>query len=237
MFSHWMRHLRLFLRFLVLTAAVGVSSAPANPAASKTSNAPWSGAYVDFGDWIFHARHGWQYWPAQSTDERYFYDSGIGVWGWSTPDAWPAVYFFHEPMAGWYIVDKTQTSQGRLFFHPRTGSLFSEEFLKSTRRFNEQKVPPRPIYQPAPHYPPELLHAGIIGEVTLEFVVTYEGTVRHKEIVEASHDGFIDPVLEAASQWLFLPGEVDGAPVNTRVRIRIPFRIAPEPEPPPDPPS
>lgn len=231
---------RFFLRWLVMCfiafSTNGMSaSVAAIHSASELPELPWSGVYVDFGDWIFHNRHGWQYWPAQATEEGHFYDFGIGAWGWSTPEAWPAVYL-HEPISEWFV-DKAPTSGQRRFFHPRSGSFVSEESLRTVWNIRELSIPPRPVYQPAPVYPPEMRFKGISGEVTLEFVVTSEGTVRDITVVDASRDEFIDPTIDAVGQWWFLPGTVGGVEVNTRVRIRIPFVIDSEPEPDPHPPN
>jgi len=84
--------------------------------------------------------------------------------------------------------------------------------------------PPRPILRNPPSYPSHLRKSGTSGDVVLSFVVNKEGRVQNIQ-VESATPGFAEAARDAVRTWVFEPGEKDGVPVNTRVRIPIPFRI------------
>lgn len=84
---------------------------------------------------------------------------------------------------------------------------------------------PRPTYQAAPTYPPELRRAGISGTVRLMFVVRADGTTARITVEASDNPAFEEPAIRAVRKWRFEPGEKDGKAVNTRVRIDIPFKF------------
>jgi TonB family protein len=84
---------------------------------------------------------------------------------------------------------------------------------------------PRGIKQDPPIYPYGMSQAGLIGTVTLEFIINRQGEVSNPFVVESNNPWFERPAIEAVMQWKFQPGEMRGSPVNTRVRQQIEFRI------------
>jgi protein TonB len=80
---------------------------------------------------------------------------------------------------------------------------------------------------PEPRYPATLRSAGIEGRVLAEFVVdtlgrAELGTLRFPELANPL---FGDAVREALARYRFLPGEVAGRKVRTRVALPFDFRL------------
>ena len=82
---------------------------------------------------------------------------------------------------------------------------------------------PRPIYQAAPEYPPELRKKNIQGTVYLIFVVDKYGNVQNPKVEKASHPAFATPAMTAIRRWRFEPGKRNGSPVNFKMRVPISF--------------
>lgn len=84
---------------------------------------------------------------------------------------------------------------------------------------------PRPLRQNQPVYPPPLRTAKVNGMVALKFVVDKNGTTRDIQVLQASNPEFERAAVRAVRNWVFEPGEKDGKPVHSWVRIEIPFRV------------
>ncbi len=83
-----------------------------------------------------------------------------------------------------------------------------------------------PTVRIKPVYPPRALRAGIEGVVTVEFVITENGSVRDPVIIEASPpDIFDQAVLQAIRKWKFDPPVIDGRPAEKRARQDIRFTL------------
>jgi hypothetical protein len=87
-------------------------------------------------------------------------------------------------------------------------------------------VYPQILKTAPPVYPNELRREGTSGEVTLRFTVGVDGKVHDILVMSSSHRGFNRPAMEALSKWTYLPGEVDGKPVATRMEQPVAFMIA-----------
>jgi periplasmic protein TonB len=85
---------------------------------------------------------------------------------------------------------------------------------------------PEPITQIPPAYPAELRKAKIEGMVTLVFVLSEDGRVEDARVENSSRPEFEKPALDAIRKWRFRPGEKDGQPVRTYIRIPMRFRVA-----------
>jgi periplasmic protein TonB len=85
---------------------------------------------------------------------------------------------------------------------------------------------PEAVSQIPPAYPPELRKAKIEGMVTLVFVLSEDGHVEDPRVENSSRPEFEKPALEATRKWRFRPGEKDGQPVRTYVRIPMRFRVS-----------
>lgn len=111
---------------------------------------------------------------------------------------------------------------------------FEAQSLKSvTSKMNEESdaifsmadldQAPRPIYQAAPEYPPDLRKKNIQGTVHLIFVVDKYGNVQNPKVEKSSHPAFANPALAAIRRWRFDPGKRNGSPVNFKMRVPISF--------------
>lgn len=83
-----------------------------------------------------------------------------------------------------------------------------------------------PIVQVAPQYPPRAAERGLEGYVTLEFIVTRQGTVRDPVVIESSSSVFNRAALDAVQRFRYRPRVIDGEPVEVPgVRFRITFEL------------
>lgn len=82
------------------------------------------------------------------------------------------------------------------------------------------------IVTSAPRYPAGARLRGQQGFVLAEFSVDVAGKVRDIAIRQAEPEGVFELAARTAiSRWLFQPHQVDGEPVEIRVRQRIDFRL------------
>jgi len=84
---------------------------------------------------------------------------------------------------------------------------------------------PEAVSQVAPSYPAELRKAKVEGSVTLIFVLNEEGRVEDPRVENSSRPEFEKPALEAIRKWRFSPGEKDGKPVRTYIRVPMRFQV------------
>lgn len=98
--------------------------------------------------------------------------------------------------------------------------------LDGVYTMTEVDVPPRPLVQAPPIYPPAARRSGFEGTVVLEFVVTESGTVEQVRVVE-SRPGtvFVAAAQSAVERWRFQPAQYRGEPVAVRVNVPLEFRL------------
>jgi protein TonB len=84
---------------------------------------------------------------------------------------------------------------------------------------------PEAVSQVAPSYPAELRKAKVEGVVTLVFVLDETGRVDDPRVENSSRPEFEKPALDAIRKWRFSPGQKDGQPVRTYIRIPMRFRV------------
>jgi protein TonB len=84
---------------------------------------------------------------------------------------------------------------------------------------------PEPVVQVAPVFPFNLKRDAIEGRVMVEFVVDSEGRVMGAVVVDSTHPGFEEAAVTGVGRWKFRPGQKNGRPVNTRMRVPILFRL------------
>ena len=86
--------------------------------------------------------------------------------------------------------------------------------------------PPRPLARLDPIYPPQARMRRAEGNVTVEFVVAADGSVRDVAVVSSQPDDlFVSSAVRAIERWRFVPGTKDGEAVATRVRQRVEFKL------------
>jgi periplasmic protein TonB len=105
-------------------------------------------------------------------------------------------------------------------------SLTAAETIKDDT-FNVTDLEKRPeaVSQVAPAYPAELRKAKVEGVVTLVFVLDETGRVEDPRVENSSRPEFEKPALDAIRKWRFSPGQKDGQPVRTYIRIPMRFRV------------
>jgi TonB family protein len=86
-------------------------------------------------------------------------------------------------------------------------------------------TPPSVVHRDPPIYPRAMKKSGLIGEVTISFVVDKKGDVTNPVVVRSNNPGFDAAAIEAVLKWKFKPGIKDGKPVSTRMQIPIIFHL------------
>jgi TonB family protein len=95
-------------------------------------------------------------------------------------------------------------------------------------------------HQPLPVYPEALAAQDVMGGAIVEITIRADGTVREVRTLRASHPEFAAAAETAIRQWVFLPREGPGRPVESNWRMAIAFstqgrnvdlkwRVAPRP--------
>ena len=102
----------------------------------------------------------------------------------------------------------------------------AQEIPDETFDVSELEKRPEAVSQVAPAYPPELRKAKIEGTVTLVFVLSEDGRVEEPRVENSSRSEFEKPALEAIRKWRFHPGEKDGQPVRSYIRVPMRFRVS-----------
>jgi periplasmic protein TonB len=82
---------------------------------------------------------------------------------------------------------------------------------------------PRPIFQAAPSYPPELRKRNLEGSVQVVFLVDRDGKVIGPKVEKSTNPSFDRPAIEAVRQWKFEPGTRNGEKVAFKMRVPITF--------------
>jgi len=90
----------------------------------------------------------------------------------------------------------------------------------------EVDEPPRPVRHVRPRYPSAAERKRIQGLVRIAFTVDTRGRVGKIEVLDSQPPGIFDEAaIASARRWRFVPGKVEGKPVNTRCSIVIRFRL------------
>lgn len=105
-------------------------------------------------------------------------------------------------------------SVGALSLVAASASTTEQAYLKSCRK---DPGVPVPVTVVSPTVGPE--YNG--GSVQLEFVVDAEGKPAEFSIKSASDEVLATAVVKAVKQWRFLPAEINGKPVATKVALPV----------------
>ncbi len=68
---------------------------------------------------------------------------------------------------------------------------------------------PRPIVRINPTYPPDAVAAGLSGEVTLEFTIAANGTVKDAIVIDSTASTFEASAIAAVLRWRYSPTNVE----------------------------
>ncbi len=85
-----------------------------------------------------------------------------------------------------------------------------------------------PVHTVQPDFPEELMEEGIEGNAVIKITVTAEGTVGECEVASCDHELFGEAAIAAVKQWTFTPHEVNGQPVDKKVKVPFRFRLTEE---------
>jgi TonB family protein len=101
------------------------------------------------------------------------------------------------------------------------------EFLKGTFRPGGGVRPPSVVTEVKPNYTTEARRRKIQGDVELQIVVGIDGRVDRARVTKSldSASGLDAAALEAATQWRFKPGTLDGVSVPVVVNLLLTFRL------------
>jgi TonB family protein len=102
------------------------------------------------------------------------------------------------------------------------------EFLRGTAWLGQPNVTMPVLVQPvAPKYTADAMRAKLMGTVTVDMVIGPDGNVLRSRISRSLDPnlGLDRTAIEAASQWRFSPGLVNGQPANVLVTVTMEFRL------------
>ncbi|MTI63284.1 energy transducer TonB [Methylophaga sp.] len=84
-----------------------------------------------------------------------------------------------------------------------------------------------PLVRIPPQYPRVAARRGIEGVVTVQFIITKDGTVRDAKVIKAEPSNvFNDEAIEAVLKWKFKPKLVEGQPVERQATQEIEFKLS-----------
>lgn len=83
---------------------------------------------------------------------------------------------------------------------------------------------PRPVFQPAPEYPPALRRQKLDGTVYVLFMVDRAGRVESPLVQKSTNPAFEQAAVQAVRRWRFEPGKRNGEAVVFRMRVPITFK-------------
>ena len=92
--------------------------------------------------------------------------------------------------------------------------------------YHSVQVQPKPVYTPAPVYPPILVKAGIEGTCVLEAVIDTSGAVMSVVVFHSSGNTMLDEeAIKAFKTYRFTPGYARDRAVFVRVKMPIAFKL------------
>jgi protein TonB len=101
-----------------------------------------------------------------------------------------------------------------------------EDFPDAGRVYSDAgDRPPKVIRAVNPVYPALLRKEGIVGIVTVRFIVDTDGNVVSPVVMESPDPRLSQSVLDAISQWKFVPGEKNGHKTNIRLEMPLTFAL------------
>ncbi|HWZ93684.1 MAG TPA: energy transducer TonB [Opitutaceae bacterium] len=92
---------------------------------------------------------------------------------------------------------------------------------------NNGDRPPQIIHAVNAVYPKVVRAKGIVGVVTVRYVVDTNGNVVSPVVMKSPDPRLSKAVLDAIFQWKFVPGEKNGHKVNTRLEEPFTFDLNP----------
>ena len=84
---------------------------------------------------------------------------------------------------------------------------------------------PIAIHRVEPVYPAVPLRARMGGWVVLQCIIDKTGHIRDVSVIHSSFAAFEQPALDAARQWVFMPGTLNGQPVDVIFELTVKFEV------------
>jgi len=85
--------------------------------------------------------------------------------------------------------------------------------------------PPQPIKTVQPIYTHDALEKRVEGEVILEVIILAEGKIGPVRVLRGLGAGLNEKAIECVRQWRFLPGKLQGKPVDVVAEIAVEFNL------------
>jgi TonB family protein len=85
--------------------------------------------------------------------------------------------------------------------------------------------PPSLLREVKPQYTEEARRRNVTGEVLLEIVVRFDGTVGDARVLQGLGYGLDQRAVDAVRQWRFAPAKRLGKPVDVMVEVAVEFRL------------
>jgi TonB family protein len=86
-------------------------------------------------------------------------------------------------------------------------------------------TPPSILREVKPDYTEEARRRGVSGDVVLEIVVRYDGTVGNVRLVQGLDAGLDRRAIDAVRAWKFAPAKRYGTPVDVLVEVAVEFKL------------
>ncbi len=93
---------------------------------------------------------------------------------------------------------------------------------------NGPVTPPKVLKREPPKYPYNMRNAGLIGNVTIEFIIDEQGRVINPFVVDSNNPWFERPAIEAILLWKYIPAHKNGHAIKTRAQLPIRFDLVNE---------
>lgn len=141
------------------------------------------------------------------------------------PEGPPSLPFSQGPGVGGGVGEGTGSGIGQ-GTGPGIGPGTGGGFGGGAHRVGGGVTPPTLLSQVRPKYTGEAMRLRIQGTVTLEVVVSREGTPVAMRVTRSLDPGGLDEeAMAAVRQWRFTPGRIGGMPVDVLVTVLVDFTV------------
>jgi protein TonB len=86
-------------------------------------------------------------------------------------------------------------------------------------------TPPSLLREVKPDYTEDARRRGVAGDVVLEIVVRYDGSVGNVRLVQGLDSGLDRRAIDAVRAWKFAPAKRYGTPVDVLVEVAVEFKL------------
>ncbi len=89
---------------------------------------------------------------------------------------------------------------------------------------------PKAVHKVLPKYPEEARKAGVTAVVVVDAEISAEGRIVNMKVLRAPDEAFVQPTLDALSQWEFEPATLDGEPVAVYYVLTVKYSLSDAPK-------